>query len=165
MARVQSSRTAMGSQPTYGFDSVGKRQRKYVYGRSREIVHSRWVELTRKAARGPVVTKVPTVGEFLHRWLEDTVAPNLAPLTYATYESHVQNYIEPGLGALRLDRLRVADVQGGSIAWPHNANAARRERTPVGRSTGRPDAARSGSAVTGSRPRHNPADQAVTMEI
>jgi hypothetical protein len=96
-----------------------------------------------------VITKVPTVGEFLHRWLEDTVAPNLAPLTYATYGSHVQNYIEPGLGALRLDRLRVADVQGGSIAWPHNANAARRERTPVGRSTGRPSAARSGSAADG----------------
>jgi excisionase family DNA binding protein len=57
--------------------------------------------------------KVPTVGQFLNRWLEDTVAPNLAPLTYPTYESHVKNYIEPGLGALRLDRLRVADVQ----AW------------------------------------------------
>jgi integrase len=70
------------------------------------------VELTRKAAHGPVVTKVPTVGQFLHRWLEETVAPNLAPLTYATYESHVKNYIEPGIGALRLDRLRIADVQG-----------------------------------------------------
>jgi hypothetical protein len=46
----------------------GKRQRKYVYGRTREVVHGRWVELTRKAARGPVVTKVPTVGQFLHRW-------------------------------------------------------------------------------------------------
>jgi hypothetical protein len=89
----------------------GKRQRKYVYGRTREKVHSRWVELTQKAARGPVITKVPTVGQFLHRCLEDTVAPNLAPLTYATYESHVKNYIEPGIGALRLDRLRVADVQ------------------------------------------------------
>jgi len=54
-----------------------KRQRKYVYGRTREIVHGRWVELTRKAARGPVVTKVPTVGQFLHQWLEETVAPNL----------------------------------------------------------------------------------------
>jgi hypothetical protein len=71
------------------------------------------VKLTRKAARGPVVTKVPTVGQFLHRWLEDTVAPNLAPLTYATYKSHVKNYIEPGIGAMRLNRLRVADVQ----AW------------------------------------------------
>jgi hypothetical protein len=56
----------------------GKRQRKYVYGRTREIVHGRWVELMRKAARGPVVTKVPTVGQFLYRWLEDTVVPNLA---------------------------------------------------------------------------------------
>ena len=91
----------------------GKRQRKYLYGRTREIVHCRWVELTRKAARGPVVTKVPTVGQFLHRWLEETVAPNLAPLTYATYESHVKNYIEPGIGVLRLDRVRVADIQ----AW------------------------------------------------
>src|SRR5687767_4955683 len=112
MARVRSSRTAMGSRPTYGSRrcqvSVSA---KYVYGGNREIVHSRWVELTRKAARGPVVTKVPTVGQFLHRWLEDTVAPNLAPLTYATYESHVKNYIEPGIGALRLDRLGVADVQ------------------------------------------------------
>jgi integrase len=36
-----------------------------------------------------------------------------APLTHATYESHVKNYITPGIGALRLDRLRVADVQ----AW------------------------------------------------
>ena len=52
----------------------GKRTRKYIYGRSREIVHSRWIELTRKAARGPVVTKVPTVGQFLNRWLEDTIA-------------------------------------------------------------------------------------------
>jgi integrase len=69
------------------------------------------VELTRKAAHGPVVTKLSTVGQFLHRWLEETVAPNLAPLTYATYESHVKNYIEPGIGVLRLDRLRVADVQ------------------------------------------------------
>ena len=72
----------------------GKRQRK-LYGRTREIVHSRRVELTRKAARGPVVTKVPTVAQFLYRWLDETVAPNLAPLTYATYESHVKNYIEP----------------------------------------------------------------------
>jgi integrase len=35
------------------------------------------------------------------------------PVTYATYKSHVKNYIEPGIGAMRLDRLRVADVQ----AW------------------------------------------------
>jgi hypothetical protein len=124
-------------------DSSGKGQRKYVYGRTRVTVHGRWVELTRKAARGPVVTKVPTVGQFLNRWLEDTVAPNLAPLTYATYESHVKNYMEPGLGVLRLDRLRVADIQAwlNRLAKLHNANAAHRERTPVGRSAARHGAA------------------------
>jgi Phage integrase, N-terminal SAM-like domain len=131
----------------------GRRQRKYVYGRTREKVHSRWVELTQKAARGPVITKVPTVGQFLHRWLEDTVAPNLAPLTYATYESHVKNYIEPGIGALRLDRLRVADVQPWLNRLATQCQCCAQGRTPVGRSTGRHGAVRSGSAVIGSRPR------------
>ena len=90
---------------------AGSRQRKYVYGPTWEAVHVKWVTLTGYASRGPVLTKVPTVGQFLHRWLHETVAPNLAPLTHATYESHVVHYIEPGLGSIRLDRLRVADVQ------------------------------------------------------
>jgi hypothetical protein len=80
MARVRSFPTATGSRLTFGSRlHRGSGQRKYVYGRSREIVHGPWVELTRKAARGPVVTKVPTVGQFLHRWLEDTVAPKSCP--------------------------------------------------------------------------------------
>ena len=89
----------------------GRRQRKYVYGKTREEVHAKWVTLTRRASQGPVLTKAPTLGQFLERWLEETVAPNLAPLTHATYESHVRNYIVPGLGDRRLDRLRVTDVQ------------------------------------------------------
>ena len=92
---------------------AGRRQRKYLYGKTREIVHEKWVQLTRQASRGPVLTKVPTVGQYLDRWLTDTVAPNLAPLTHATYESHVRHYIAPALGDLRLDRIRVRDVQ----AW------------------------------------------------
>ena len=90
---------------------AGRRQRKYIYGKTREAVHADWVELTQKAAHGPVITKVATVGQYLQRWLTETVAPNRAPLTAATYESHVRHYLEPGLGSIRLDRLRVADVQ------------------------------------------------------
>jgi hypothetical protein len=112
------------------------------------VVHGRWVELTRKAARGPVVTRVPTVGQFLHRWLDETVAPNLAPLTYATYESHVKNYIEPGVGALRLDRLRVADVQAWLNRLPAQCQCCAQERTSDGRSAARHGAARSGGAAT-----------------
>jgi integrase len=51
------------------------------------------------------------VGEFLRRWLREVVAPNLAPLTHATYETMVRLYIDPGIGHIRIDRLAVHDVQ------------------------------------------------------
>jgi integrase len=44
-------------------------------------------------------------------WLADVVRPNLAPLTYSTYETFTRLYIVPGLGGKRLDRLQVRDVQ------------------------------------------------------
>jgi hypothetical protein len=77
---------------------------------ARQSTAGRWSSRGKPRA-GRSSPRYRQLGQFLHRWLEDTVAPNLAPLTYATYESHVKNYIEPGIGALRLDRLRVADVQ------------------------------------------------------
>lgn len=90
---------------------AGRRVRKYVYGQSREVVHERWVKLSSEARRRPIPSTVPTVDQYLQRWLSEEVAPNLAPLTYATYESHVRHYIVPGVGARKIDRLSVADVQ------------------------------------------------------
>lgn len=37
--------------------------------------------------------------------------PNLAPTTYAKYETLARLYIVPGIGRMRLDRLQVRDVQ------------------------------------------------------
>ncbi len=96
----------------------GRRQRKYIYGKTRPAVHARWVQLSQEAARGPVLTDVPTVEQYLNRWLEETVEPNLAPLTHSTYESHVRNYLIPGIGRHRIDRLRVSDVQRWLNALP-----------------------------------------------
>jgi integrase len=90
---------------------AGRRTRKYVYGKTREIVHQKWIELTHAAQRGPVAGSTPRLSEYLQRWLEDVVAPNLAPLTHSTYETLVRLYITPGIGHIRLDRLRVRDVQ------------------------------------------------------
>jgi integrase len=90
---------------------AGRRQRKYVYGKTREAVHARWIELAQEASRGPVASSIPKLGAYLYRWLDEVVQPNLAPLTYATYETLVRLYIVPGLGQIRLDRLRVRDVQ------------------------------------------------------
>lgn len=89
----------------------GERRRKYVYGASREIVHERWLALHRLAKERPVVTKAPTLAAFLEYWLREVVQPNRAPLTHATYESLVRLYLVPGLGAKRVDRLAVRDVQ------------------------------------------------------
>jgi integrase len=89
----------------------GKRTRKYVYGKTREIVHEKWLNLHQQAKAGPVATGVPTLGDYLTYWHREVVSPNLAPLTCATYETLLRLYIIPGLGAKRLDRLQVRDVQ------------------------------------------------------
>ncbi len=89
----------------------GQRQRKYVYGKTREQVHEKWLKLQQRARQGPMATSVPRISEFLVYWLDEVVKPNLAPLTYATYETLVRLYITPGIGTKRLDRLQVRDIQ------------------------------------------------------
>ncbi|NIL40232.1 site-specific integrase [Salinispora arenicola] len=90
----------------------GKRARKYVYGKTRDEVHDKWVRLHQQAKAGPVATNVPTVATYMKYWLTEIVEPNLAPLTYTTYETLSRLYIVPGIGAKRLDgRLSVREVQ------------------------------------------------------
>lgn len=89
----------------------GRRQRKSVYGKSREVVHEKWLRLHERARRGPVAPTSPTLGTFVQGWLRDVVRPGLAPATAANYELFCRLYIVPDLGAKRLDRLTVRDVQ------------------------------------------------------
>ncbi|MGW0507571.1 tyrosine-type recombinase/integrase, partial [Micromonospora sp. NPDC003241] len=89
----------------------GKRGRKWVYGKTREEVHDKWIKLHGQAKAGPVATRSPTVGEYAGYWLREIVKPNLAPGSYVTYEVVVRLYLVPGLGRKRLDKLRVSDVQ------------------------------------------------------
>jgi integrase len=85
--------------------------RKYVYGQTREIVHDKWLKLQAEAAKKPVATTIPTLTEYLTRWLAEVVQPNLEPATYAYYELMVRAYILPALGGRRLDRLQPREVQ------------------------------------------------------
>ncbi|HUZ53496.1 MAG TPA: tyrosine-type recombinase/integrase [Streptosporangiaceae bacterium] len=89
----------------------GDPARKYVYGKTREIVHDRWLKLQAKAAAASVPTTVPTLEQYLTRWLAEVVRPNLEPATHAYYETMVRLYICPTLGSKRLDRLQNRDVQ------------------------------------------------------
>ncbi len=89
----------------------GDQARKYVYGKTRDIVHDRWIKLQAKANAAPVPTTIPTLEQYLTRWLGEVVRPNLEPATHAYYETMVRLYICPTLGSRRLDRLQTRDVQ------------------------------------------------------
>ena len=90
----------------------GKRKRKYVYGKTRDVVHSKWLTLLRQAAARPVATQTPKLKEYLAYWLDQVVRTSLKPKTAETYAMHVRLYIAPGLGEKRLDKLTVRDVRG-----------------------------------------------------
>ncbi|MFE4536704.1 tyrosine recombinase XerC [Streptomyces scopuliridis] len=89
----------------------GRRKRKYVYGPTRDVVHDKWIRLHGEAKKGPVATRHRTLDAFLTYWLDSIVKPNLAPLSYVSYEGSVRLYIAPHLGTKRLDKLTVRDVR------------------------------------------------------
>jgi Phage integrase, N-terminal SAM-like domain len=90
----------------------GKRKRKYVYGKTRDVVHTKWLTLLQQAAARPVATRTPKLKEYLTYWLDQVVRTSLKPKTAETYAMHVRLYIIPGLGEKRLDKLTVRDVRG-----------------------------------------------------
>jgi integrase len=96
----------------YVLTTAGTFKRTYVYGQSREEVHTRLVQLQDRSARGvPRPVSGWKVGEYLDYWLAQVAKPLVRPTTYAKYEVMVRLYLKPGLGRNRLDRLSVAAVQ------------------------------------------------------
>jgi integrase len=90
----------------------GTRRRKWIYGKTREEVHDKWLKLHAQAKRGPVKTSTPSLKDYLADWLREVIRPpEYAPLTCATYETLTRLYIVPGLGKKRLDKLTVRDVR------------------------------------------------------
>jgi integrase len=111
----------------------GERKRKWVYGKTHDEVHAKWIKLQGQASEGPVSTNVPTVGQYMTYWLREVVKPNLAPKTYERYEAFTRLHIVPYIGTKRLDKLQVRDIrqwlnklaqvcqccaQGKDAAWP-----------------------------------------------
>ena len=89
----------------------GSRRRKWAYGKTREVAHDKWLTLHAAAKRGPVVTKAPSLSEYLTYWLAEVIKPNREPNTYSQYELCSRLYIIPGIGKKRLDQLTVRDTQ------------------------------------------------------
>ncbi|HSV64795.1 MAG TPA: site-specific integrase [Mycobacteriales bacterium] len=90
---------------------AGTRERRWIYGQDRDELHGRRIDLQKQARDVPVAAKVPTVATYLDYWLTEVVKPHLAPATAANYDMFARLYVVPGLGAKRLDKLTVRDVQ------------------------------------------------------
>jgi integrase len=90
---------------------AGERTRKYVYGKTRDIVHAKWIALHALAKKQAVPTTIPRLDAHINQWLTTIIKPNRAPKTYSNYEIFSRLYIIPSLGHIRLDRLTVAKVQ------------------------------------------------------
>jgi hypothetical protein len=90
---------------------AGLRRRKYVYGKTREEVHDKWIKLQDEARKGVVETRHPRLAEYLDYWLGEVVRPNLKPKTVSTYAMHLRLYIIPYLGDKRLNKLDVPTVR------------------------------------------------------
>lgn len=89
----------------------GRRRRKYVSGKTREDAHAKWLRLHEAARRGPMVTRTPTVEQYLTTWLDEVVRPNLVERTAQAYDMCVRLYIVPHLGSVKLDKLTVSRVR------------------------------------------------------
>jgi integrase len=90
----------------------GHRRRRPLYGRTQAEVRAKLTAARHELDQGiePPDERL-TVGQYLHRWLSDTVAPHRRPRTCESYSYLVTRHIEPTLGRERLARLTPGQVQ------------------------------------------------------
>ena len=90
----------------------GKRRWRSVRGTKRqaERVAARLEEDAQSGALVEATTT--TLGTYLEQWLETHVRLHNAPRTYQDYRYHVERFLKPRLGHLRLTQLRPLHLQG-----------------------------------------------------
>lgn len=91
----------------------GKRRKKTVSSKDYNTCVAKQRELRKKVAAGQVpTTGNTTIAKWLEHWLETIQRPHVRPTTYRYYESTIRLYINPHIGAKRVDRLTPEDVRG-----------------------------------------------------
>jgi integrase len=88
-------------------------KRRTLYGKTRQEVAEK---LTRAMADrdGGLVFDADNlkVGEYLERWLVDSVLDTVRPTTYERYEQIVRIHVRPALGSVKLKNLTPVHVRG-----------------------------------------------------
>src|SRR5215213_8348170 len=87
-------------------------KRRYVSGKTRDEVHDKLIEALGSRAQGLVFDAGSlTIGEYLTRWLEDSVRGTVRVSTYEVHRHMIQPHIVPDLGRLKLKDLNPAHVR------------------------------------------------------
>jgi integrase len=87
-------------------------KQKCLYAKTRKEAAAKLAEvLANQDGQLVFDAKNQTLGEFLSRWLDESVKRNVRPRTLANYRSQVDKHITPALGRIKLKNLTAAHVQ------------------------------------------------------
>lgn len=88
-------------------------KQKSMYGKTRSEVAEKLTKAMADRDGGLLFdAENMTVGEYLERWLNDSVKGSVRASTHASYQRQVNRYIVPALGRMKLTKLTPAHVQG-----------------------------------------------------
>ena len=91
----------------------GKRKRPTLYGKTRKEVADKLTRaLTDRDSGLSFDAENLKLGDYLHRWLEDSKKASVKPVTYQGYERMVRNHLVPTLGRIKLKALTPMHLRG-----------------------------------------------------
>ncbi|MEI6806158.1 MAG: site-specific integrase [Myxococcaceae bacterium] len=97
---------------TIGGNSVGRRKRRVVYGKTKTEVQKKLLELQSSAANGTLTEpRRMKLAEYLKHWLEDIARPSIRASTYVRYDSLIRTHIIPLIGGAALTGLQPSILQ------------------------------------------------------
>jgi integrase len=97
---------------TYVHNRTGGRQRRQVYGKSKEEVAAKLAELRVMTANGiPAAAVKWTVRTYGDHWLTHVAAPSVKPSTLSNYQWVLTSHVYPVVGSVRLTALAPMHVR------------------------------------------------------
>jgi integrase len=97
----------VGYRGSYWVDTVEGPKRRYITGETREDVAEKLAKAISDRAGGLVFDAgSTTTGEYLTRWLSDSVRGTVQGSTYRSYGRVVDGHLVPGVGRVKLANLR-----------------------------------------------------------
>jgi integrase len=112
-ARKNKDGKIIGYRGTYWVQTAEDPKRRYVSGKNKGETRSALNKARADRDAGFVYDAGKlTVGEYLSRWLTDSVKGTVRRSTFVRYESIVNRHISPTLGRLKLSNLTPAHVRG-----------------------------------------------------